>query len=69
MKNTTEMPITGTLNVTNGGISRVAYKCEKHGDVERHIFTSHIPGHEGSWCLKCVVEKFDELGINRVEKI
>jgi hypothetical protein len=47
----------------------VEFNCPVHGNVGQHFFTSTIPGHEGVFCLKCMVEKLEVLGVSRVTRI
>ncbi len=41
--------------------------CKKHGNHE-HSFVSIIPMFEGAWCMLCMIEALDRIGIERVEK-
>lgn len=49
-------------------ISVSMYECPKHGKTNE-IIQSTIQGHRGSWCMLCVLEKLDELGVNRVTRV
>ena len=42
--------------------------CPKHGETIEMI-SSNVKDHEGKWCMLCVLEKLDELGVNRLEEI
>ncbi len=47
---------------------KTQYECPKHGEHEDFL-QSNIMNKEGVWCNICVLEKLDELGINRMTKI
>jgi hypothetical protein len=47
---------------------KTQYECPKHGEHENFL-QSKIMNKEGVWCNICVLEKLDELGINRMTKI
>lgn len=49
-------------------ISKNSYECPKHGIITNHI-TSTIEGIKGTWCLICIIEKLDDLGVSRLTKI
>ena len=57
------MMTVGTFTINNP-----KYLCPIHG-VTEHDFTSSIPGNEGIWCLRCLVEAFDRIGVQRITKI
>lgn len=48
---------------------RSKWYCPKHGEVcnDKFDYTIEfrIPDHQGVWCLKCVAEQIDILGIAR----
>lgn len=43
------------------------FQCPVHGNVGRQIIHSNIAGAEGVWCMVCIVDKFDDLGVQRVK--
>lgn len=45
------------------------FQCPVHGNVGRQIIHSNIAGAEGIWCMVCIVDKFDELGVQRVKPL
>lgn len=45
------------------------YICPKHGEMEGNNVTSGIVGYEGVWCMVCMIEKLDELGVNRMTEV
>jgi len=48
--------------------SKPMYHCPVCGDHDAHI-TSNIKGAEGIWCFRCLVQKLDEYGIPRLERL
>lgn len=44
------------------------YECPKHGKTDQ-VIKSTVEGYRGTWCMLCMLEKFDELGIQRVTKV
>ena len=44
------------------------YRCEKHGTVENVIVSSIGPAAT-YWCMLCALEKLDELGVCRAQKL
>lgn len=47
---------------------KTQYECPKHGEHEIFL-QSKIINKEGVWCNICILEKLDELGINRMTEI
>lgn len=43
-------------------------KCQEHGE-HAHVMTSDIKGHEGYWCMICMIEALERIGINKSERI
>lgn len=44
------------------------FTCSRHG-IHEYAMTSVIPGHEGSWCMKCAIENLERLRISKVEPL
>ena len=40
--------------------------CPAHGDVGSGTIVSTIVGHEGTWCLLCVIEGLEKLGLQKL---
>jgi hypothetical protein len=48
---------------------RTTFICSVHGDINKHTINSNIPGYEGHWCMMCCLDKLDELGVQRAQKV
>jgi hypothetical protein len=49
-------------------LTQVDYHCPVHGNIGRQIVQSNIQGAAGTWCMVCIVEKLDELGVRRTSR-
>ena len=44
------------------------YVCPVHGDIGEETLSSTIPGFEMRLCLRCYIEKLQELGVQQVKE-
>jgi hypothetical protein len=62
----------GTIESVNGQtvFTSIAknYVCHVHGDIGEETLSSTIPGFEMRLCLRCYLEKLQELGVQQVKE-
>ena len=62
----------GTIESVNGKTVFINmaknYVCPVHGDIGEQTISSTIPGFEMTLCLRCYLEKLQELGVQQVKE-
>jgi hypothetical protein len=41
------------------------YNCPVHGETD---FVLTFLDIEGAWCIRCIIDKLEELGLERIER-
>ena len=55
-----------TENDSNGYVVLGAKLCKKHGDVADVALSIRSKKLNGSWCMLCIVEKLEDLGVSKL---
>jgi hypothetical protein len=44
------------------------FECPKHGNITQQVLSSSIEGYEMNLCLRCCLEKLQEIGVLKAKR-